>query len=494
MDDVRDLTVILKSRFPIVLIETHEESRVLSMLERVSNLEQLASFTWTVTGGLNRARDRGPISGTTELTAALRWIDKTSQNGLYVLLDAHPFLDDPVNVRAIREIALSYQKTARTLVFVSPKLELPEELMRHSARFCLRMPDADAIWSLLLEEIKRHEEASATDGPYVDPEAVKALARHLHGLCLEDARRMIRDALNRDGMITRDDLKYVTQFKQSALGAESTLSLELDSGSFNEVGGLQSLKRWLEIRRKAFLGDAEKFGLDRPKGIMLLGVQGGGKSLAAKAVAGAWGLPLLRLDFATLYNKFFGETERNLREALKAAEGMAPCVLWVDEIEKGLATDNASGVDGGVSRRVLGTLLTWLAERKSQVFIVATANDIQSLPPELLRKGRLDEIFFVDLPDVAARRDIFSIHLKRRKQDPAKFNLDLLARMAISYTGAEIEQAIVSALYEAFAGDKPLDTPMVLDEIKRTRPLAVVMAEKVEALRAWAKARAVRAD
>jgi SpoVK/Ycf46/Vps4 family AAA+-type ATPase len=202
----------------------------------------------------------------------------------------------------------------------------------------------------------------------------------------------------------------------------------------------------------------------------------------------------MRLDFATLYNKFFGETERNLREALKAAEGMAPCVLWVDEIEKGLATDHGSGVDGGVSRRVLGTLLTWLAERNTRVFIVATANDIQGLPPELLRKGRFDEIFFVDLPDAETRKDIFRIHLKRRRLDPALFNLDALAEHAEEFSGAEIEQAIVSALYEAYAKSTPLTTQIILAEMQRTRPLSVVMAERVAALRAWAKDRAVRAD
>jgi SpoVK/Ycf46/Vps4 family AAA+-type ATPase len=211
-------------------------------------------------------------------------------------------------------------------------------------------------------------------------------------------------------------------------------------------------------------------------------------------VAGAWGLPLMRLDFATLYNKFFGETERNLREALKAAEGMQPCVLWIDEIEKGLATDHGSGVDGGVSRRVLGTLLTWLSERNSRVFIVATANDIQGLPPELLRKGRFDEVFFVDLPDAEARRDILRIHLKRRKLDPAQFDLDALAADAAGFAGAEIEQAIVSSLYEAFAESKPLTSALIAAEIKRTRPLSVVMAERMAALRAWARDRAVRAD
>ncbi|MCB1892059.1 MAG: AAA family ATPase, partial [Rhodocyclaceae bacterium] len=296
-----------------------------------------------------------------------------------------------------------------------------------------------------------------------------------------------------DGLITHQDIDHVLRFKYDALGAGSVLSLELDTASFAQVGGVKRLKHWLELRRDVFVGDAGA-GLQPPKGIMLLGVQGSGKSLAAKAVAGAWGVPLLRLDFATLYNKFFGETERNLREALASAEAMAPCVLWIDEIEKGLASDSSGGTDGGVSRRILGTLLTWLSERKGRVFIVATANDIEQLPPELIRKGRLDEIFFVDLPDAATRAEIFAIHLARREMKLERFDLDGLARAADGFSGAEIEQAVVSSLYEAHARKVPLEQALLLAEIGRTRPLSTVMAERVAALRAWAADRTVPAN
>ena len=493
MDDAHDLTVILKSRFPIVIIETHEEGRVLALLERVTNLEELALFTWSVTEGLNRRGAPSATPNTTELTDALRHIDRTIFNGVYVLLDAHPFLKEPVNQRLVREIALDYHKSPRTLVFVSAQVDLPKELLRMSARFSLKMPNTGELWQLLMEEVQTWERDSG-QRIQAEPDVIRQFARHLAGLCYEDARRLVREAIAHDGAITREDLHRITRYKRSALDAESTLSLELDTCNFDAVGGLKALKRWLDVRRKAFVSDPEKTGIDRPKGILLTGVQGSGKSLAAKSVAGAWGLPLMRLDFATLYNKFFGETERNLREALKAAEGMQPCVLWIDEIEKGLATDHGSGVDGGVSRRVLGTLLTWLSERDSRVFIVATANDIQGLPPELLRKGRFDEIFFVDLPDAEARRDILRIHLKRRKLDPAQFDLDALAADAEGFAGAEIEQALVSSLYEAFAESKPLTSALIAAEIKRTRPLSVVMAERMAALRAWAHERAVRAD
>jgi SpoVK/Ycf46/Vps4 family AAA+-type ATPase len=257
------------------------------------------------------------------------------------------------------------------------------------------------------------------------------------------------------------------------------------------VGGLQKLKKWLLQRKPAFLAEAGASHLDAPKGILLIGVQGCGKSLAAKAGAGVFGVPLLRLDFGALYNKYHGETERNLRETLKTADVMTPCVLWIDEIEKGLAGRNS---ETGTSQRVLATFLTWLAEKKNRVFVVATANDISSLPPELVRKGRFDEIFFVDLPTREIRAEIISIHLAHRGQLPEQFDLDLLAEVSNGFSGAEIEQAIVSALYEAHAQRGALATEHVLAAIEGTRPLSVVMAENISTLRHWAAGRTVSCD
>jgi SpoVK/Ycf46/Vps4 family AAA+-type ATPase len=279
------------------------------------------------------------------------------------------------------------------------------------------------------------------------------------------------------------------QAKYRLLDQGGALSFELDTARFSEVGGLRQLKRWLQQRRDVFLQSDS--GLDPPRGILLLGVQGGGKSLAARAVAGLWGLPLLRLDFGALYNKFFGETERNLRSSLATAQAMAPCVLWVDEIEKAIASGD---YDSGTSQRVLGTLLTWMAERKEQVFLVATANRIDRLPPELIRKGRLDEIFFVDLPDAETRQQIFAIHLDRRGHAPGLFELARLADASAGFSGAEIEQAVVAGLYLAREQGQTLSTSHLLTEIGRTRPLSVVMAEQLASLRAWAADRTVPAD
>jgi ATP-dependent 26S proteasome regulatory subunit len=465
----------------------------MQLLERVTNLEGWALFAWSVADGLRRVSRTDVITQTYEFQDALRHIDKTPQNGVYTMLDAQPYFEDPVNVRLIKEIAQNYAKTARTMVFIGGALELPPDLARMSARFNLPLPDVARVREIFKEEAQLWQRQEGGGPLKGDQHAVDLIVQYLAGMCEDDVRRLIREAIRIDGMINFDDVQRVLKYKRDALGQRGLIEFQVDTGNFSEIGGLTGLKRWLELRRVAFAGDASKLGVDPPKGVLLLGVQGAGKSLAAKAIAGSWSVPLMRLDFGVLYNKFHGESERNLREALKQAEAMAPCVLWIDEIEKGLASDGGES-DGGVSRRLLGTVLTWMAERSAKVFLVATANDVTQLPPELLRKGRVDEIFFVDLPDAVTRAEIFRIHLKKRKLDPAKFDLAQLAAAADGFSGAEIEQAIVAAIYEALAANAPLATSHVLAELGRTRPLSVVMAEKVQALRQWAAGRTVRAD
>jgi SpoVK/Ycf46/Vps4 family AAA+-type ATPase len=394
-------------------------------------------------------------------------------------------------MRLLREIALSHYRCARTIVLLSPRLDdLPSEILRQSAHFQPRLPNRDDIRAIISEEARRYESQSG-EKPRSDRHALQMLIMHLLGMDEEDVRRHVRQALRANGRIDEDDLRRVLATKHEALGGAATLAYEQSTVRFDQVGGLARLKHWIELRRRPFLEGMNE--IDRPKGIVLLGVQGGGKSLAARAVAGEWGVPLMRMDFGALYNKYYGETERNLRNAFAAAESMSPCVLWIDEIEKGIATDSGEG-DGGVSRRVLGTLLTWLAERKEPVFIIATANDVSQLPPELVRKGRFDEIFFVDFPSAAAREEIARIHLKKRGYDPAGFDVAGLAERCENFSGAEIEQAIVSASFEVLARGNALTAADILAEIERTRPLSVVMAEKIDALRDWASERAVFAD
>ena len=317
--------------------------------------------------------------------------------------------------------------------------------------------------------------------------------RNLRGLDPIDVRRIARQLIHRDGALGHDDLPQLAKLKFELLNRSGHLHYEYDSARLDDVAGARRLKRWIAQRRSVFTGAQPPAGLDPPKGVLLLGVQGCGKSLLAKAIASGFDVPLVRLDFGTLYNKFHGETEKNLRDALASAAQLEPCVLWIDEIEKGLAGDGGEG-DGGVSRRVLGYLLTWMAERKSRVFLVATANQIDALPPELLRKGRFDEIFFVDLPDPATREQLFALHLARRALDASGFDLPALAAASDGFSGAEIEQAIVASLYSAHAADAPSSDFTLRAELKQTRPLSVLMAEQVDALREWARTRTVPAD
>jgi SpoVK/Ycf46/Vps4 family AAA+-type ATPase len=325
----------------------------------------------------------------------------------------------------------------------------------------------------------------------VDPEAVKQIVRNLRGLSETDARRIARHLIFRDGVLGAEDLPELAKLKFELINRSGHLHYEFDPVKLEHVIGARRVKRWIELRRAAFVDGNVPPGLDPPKGVPLLGVQGCGKSMLAKAIAAGFGVPLLRLDFGALYNKYHGETEKNLRDALASSEQLSPCVLWIDELEKGLAN---SGEDGGVSRRVLGTFLTWMAERKSPVFMVATANQVQELPAELLRKGRFDEIFFVDLPNAEARAELFALHLQRRSVEAEGFDFAALASAADGFSGAEIEQAIVAALYAAHASGLPLSEFQLRAELKHTRPLSVLMAEQVQELREWAGPRTVPAD
>jgi SpoVK/Ycf46/Vps4 family AAA+-type ATPase len=489
MKELHDLELILTSHTPIIVIESLEEVRVSQMLARLGLRLNHPMFQWTVTEGLRRLEaDFGAQQFTAEPREVLKHIKAVSQAGYYLLLDFHPFLDDPIHVRLIKEIAQEHGRLAKTLIFLSHDIPLPAEIRHLTARFNLRLPDRAGIKMLIKEEARRWQSENRRQ-VQTDAKAIDRLAANLTGITTTDARRLIRSAIENDGAISQDDLPGLMKTKYELINQDGVIAFEYDTASFAEVAGLTRLKEWLSHRHKSFAGNSAS--LDQPRGILLLGVQGAGKSLAAKAVAGTFGVPLLRIDFGALYNKYIGETEKNLRSALEVAESMAPCVLWMDEIEKGVSPGQA---DDGVSLRILGTLLTWMAENRRQVFIVATANDIQRLPPELIRKGRLDEIFFIDLPQEAVRREIFDIHLRRRNQAPSGFDLELLASASEGFTGAEIEQAIVSALYAAQAQESRLDTRHLLQELERTRPLSVVMAEQMTQLRAWAAGRTVATD
>ena len=525
----RDLAALLRSRTPLVVIETRDEDRARDALLELARTQTppLPVFEWAVTEGLRRADidlggaqrfQRGP-------EGVLQFISD-GLAGLYVLLDFHPYLAEPVVVRLLKDICQG--DVARTVVLISHEIEVPAELEHLVARLTMAFPTREERRAIV-DDVAR--EWAATTGRLVraDEASVALLVENLAGLSVGDTRRLARAAVHDDGAITRSDVPAVMRAKYELLSHGGVLSYEYETAVPAELAGLGRLTAWLERRVPAFDGTAAE--LDPPRGVLLLGVQGCGKSLAAKVAAGIFGVPLLRLDLGAIGDKYVGESERRLRESLTTADVMAPCVVWVDEIEKGLATSDG---DAGTSQRVLGTFLTWLAEHRSRVFLVATANDISRLPPELMRKGRFDEIFFVDLPDEAARADILRLHAARRGVVLADDEVVALAALCAGFSGAEIEQAVVSAAYAAHAEvgaavagpavpgsavpgpavpgsavpgpgapgsgvagaaapRSAVEARHVAAELQATRPLSVVMAEQVAALRAWAAGRTVPA-
>jgi SpoVK/Ycf46/Vps4 family AAA+-type ATPase len=486
-----DLAAIIRSRTPLIAVESNEEPQIVSIIRQLGQQLQLRPFRWTVTEGL-QAFDPSdqPSQSVLKPQEMLNYIKSSSSRGLFVLLDFHRYLEDDVHVRFLKDIALAYGKHFSTVVLVATSLPVPEELRPFTAYFRLPLPTPEELRRIVYEVAADWGADHGHCQVQTTNKALDLLVRNLAGLTATDARRLALKAINDNGAISESDLPEVMRAKYELLGRDSPLSFEYETAQFAEIGGMQRLRRWLDMR-KTFFRDGPPENLDPPRGVLLLGVQGCGKSLAAKAAAGIFGVALLRLDFGVLYSKYYGETEKNLRKALDTAETMAPCVLWLDEIEKGLAVGDD---DDGLSRRVLGTLLTWMSERGRPVFIVATANDITRLPPEMVRKGRFDEIFFVDLPALQNRRDILGIHLAKRNLSPGRFDLDALARATDGFSGSEIEQAIVSAMYTAHAQGHEANAADLLAEIQQTRPLSVLMAEKVEEIRQWATERTVPCD
>ncbi|MCE3004399.1 MAG: AAA family ATPase [Xanthomonadaceae bacterium] len=492
MSEVKDLATLIRAGTGLIVIETPEETRAVETFRHVFTQVMRPLWRWSLTDGLKRLdMDDDGAEVPPDATATLMAIKQHPERGVYLLLDFHGQLRYAMTLRLLREIVERQGSAAHTLVLISPKVELPPDLAALHTRFSLRLPDAAALAKMVREEAFAYSREHQGKRVEVDAAAMKAIVRNLAGLSLADARGIVRQLIFRDGAICQADLPQLAKLKFELLNRDGVLHFEYDTAQFADVAGMARLKDWVAKRRAVFLGDNPPPGLDPPKGVLLLGVQGSGKSLAAKALAGGFGVPLVRLDFGSMYNKFHGETERNLRESLKSAESLQPCVLWIDEIEKGLATSTS---DDGVSKRVLGYLLTWMAERKAKVFLVATANAVHELPPELLRKGRFDEIFFVDLPSAPVRAEIFRIHLGKRKARVEAFDLDALAAASEGFSGAEIEQAVVGALYAAHADGGALDPEHVLAEIRNTRPLSVLMAEQVQGLREWARSRTVPAD
>ncbi|MGH9803720.1 MAG: AAA family ATPase [Candidatus Acidiferrales bacterium] len=489
---MEELGLLLKSRYPIVTVESQEEDRLVALLTSLCAELNVAFFTWSVTDGLCRHGREQPVYETQEPLKALQHIDSARIPAAYLLRDFHPYLSDPRLVRRLREIAQENAALGVTLVFSAPSLELPIELRPLAARFRLRLPDERELRQVVLETFKDLNQNKKFAFRLNEAEQAQ-LVRNLKGLTLDQARRAVSRAVLDDGLLDARDLSHALAAKRERIEQSGILEYFEIEKDQPELGGLGSLKGWLQRFHAGFSPQAREMGLRPPRGVMLVGVQGCGKSLAAKTIARAWGLPLLRLDPGRLLDKYIGESEKNLRRAFETAEAVAPVVLWIDEIEKAFAGSSSSEADAGLGRRLFGGFLTWLQEKKESVFVAATANDLTATPPELLRKGRFDEIFFVDLPDAAERREILSIHLKLRKQDPEKFGVEELLEATEGFSGAEIEQVVIAALYGVLAERGKLTTERLLAEARATVPLSRSRREYVEDLRRFARERFVPA-
>ncbi len=488
---VRELDTLVRARYPLLYLLSFEEARLDAILQDLAKAHGKAFFTWSVTRGLRRGEELPPgrLEGRREPLAALADVANLTEPALVVLKDFHPFLSDPAVVRALRELGQAIKAAATTVVLLSPVLQLPPELEKEVTVLDIPLPGAADLVALLKEivTVVREGGRAVIDLTAQDAEA---LVKSALGLTLSEAENAFARAIAWNGRLDRQDVALILEEKRQIIRKSGLLEYHPAQDRLEDVGGADLLKRWLARRGGAFGEAARRFGLPEPRGLLLLGVQGCGKSLTAKAVAHAWRLPLLRLDMGRIFSGLVGSSEENLRRAIRVAESVAPAVLWVDEIEKALSGSLSSNVsDAGVTARIFGALLTWLAEKTAPVFVVATANRIDALPPELLRKGRFDDIFFVDLPAAAERREIFRIHLRRRGRDADAYDTGRLAAGSAGFSGAEIEAAVISALHDAFAEGAELSQGHVERAVAEAMPLATTLREEVERVRGWARTR-----
>lgn len=496
MTDRESLEELFLARHPLVVVQTYEEEYVLSVLGEMAVERQLDMWTWSATEGIRDGLLSGSpaIADTEHAAAALYWIlQQNARPALFVFCDLIGQLKDERALRCLREAADYVAKSGGQLVLVDHSDALPPVVAARAAKFVPSLPDEHEIESLIRNTVRQLNEQRRIE-VHLNREELSAVVQNLQGLSRRQAEQVIRDVVCVDCRLDGSDIGRMMAHKRKVIAGDGLLDFVQSPVNLDQIGGLNRLKAWLDLRKRCSGAEAMAFGITPPRGILLLGIQGAGKSLAAKAVATAWRRPLLRLDAGALYDRYIGESERRLRDALQLAERMAPVVLWIDEIEKGFASAASLSTDGGLSKRMFGSLLTWMQEHTAPVFLVATANDIEALPPELLRKGRFDEIFFVGLPGLEARTQIISVHLSKRHRDPRQFDIAAIADATNGYSGAEIEQAIIAGLPEAFAAHDELNTSHILQAVHNSPPLSVTMAERLQALQTWAAGRCVLAD
>lgn len=477
-----EIETLIRARYPIIYIVSWEEKRIEDALKSIAATRGKKLYTWTITQGMgfnSHPRDdssRDPLS-------ALDFVIDSHDQAIFVLKDFHSYLSDNTIIRRLRDLTYALKTSYKTLIILSPTLKLPAELEKEVTVVDYPLPDVDALDTLLegiIQSVKGNSQL-AIDLSSEDREQVLKAAQ---GLTANEAENVFAKSLVERRAF---DIEVIFSEKEQIVRKSGMLEFYPSSEAFGDVGGMESLKSWLETRSLAFTQKARDFGLPQPKGIMLLGVQGCGKSLCCKAIASLWRLPLLRMDVGKIFSGLVGSSEENVRRAIRIAESVSPAILWIDELEKGFAgTQSSAYSDAGTTSRVFGSFITWLQEKTEPVFVVATANDISQLPPELMRKGRFDEIFFVDLPSQEERQEIFNIHLKKRKRDSSQFDLDMLASKSVGFSGAEIEQAVIDALYVAFGNNRDVKSEDIAGCLQQSVPLSMTMREQIDELRDWA--------
>ena len=496
-----EIETLIRARYPILYIVSSEETRVQNVVMSIAQQRQKKVFEWSfsigiVPAGTSLQSQKNRNAATKDPLNALDQVIEQVEPAIFIFKDFHPFLtkNNFAVIRKLKEIALHLKNSFKTIILVSPALEIPTELEKEITVLTFPLPgreELSALMDRIIQDVRQFKQVKID----LDEPGRERLLQAALGLTLNEAENVFAKIIVKDQRLSAEDVNEVFAEKQQIIRKSGLLEYYATNESFSHVGGLSVLKDWLQKRAITFTDEARSFGLPAPKGILILGVQGCGKSLCAKAVSTMWQQPLLRFDMGRMFGSLVGSSEENVRRAISVAESVAPAILWVDEIDKAFAGSQSSGgTDGGTTARVFGTFLTWLSEKTAPVFVVATANDISQLPPELLRKGRLDEIFFVDLPSEAERQEVFRIHLAKRGRDPEQFDLAALVESSRNFSGAEVEEAIVSALYDAFYAGEELATGHVLAALKETVPLAKTMDEQINRLRSWAEGRARNAS
>ncbi len=502
---------LFKARFPYLYISTWEEERAISAIRAVCEDKLLIKtprtvFTWSLTTGIVGDSQPGKEETKAPLKA-LEFVEKFEEPAVFILKDFHIYfgaqgrLPDFQVIRKVRDILSSLKQSPRpkNVVFLSPILVLPTDLQKDVTVVDFDLPSFEEIKSVLDEMIAANR-GSGRIIMDLDSDEEERLAKAALGLTLQEAENAFARAMVQDGRLDITDLEVIFEEKRQVIKKTEILEFVKSDLDMEDVGGLENLKRWLEKRNNSWLDSAQRYGLPAPKGTLITGVPGCGKSLTAKCMSSMWQLPLLRLDVGKIFSGIVGSSEENIRTAIKTAEAISPSILWIDEIEKGFGGAGSAG-DSGTSTRVFGTFLTWMQEKTKPVFVIATANNIQALPAELLRKGRFDEIFFVDLPTLKERTDIFRLHMEKRLVDPGVVSqfkvtnevLEMLADISEGFTGAEIEQVVISGLFEAFAENRSIQLEDFVRSIQNTVPLSVTQAEQIRSIRDWANVRAVAA-